>query len=140
LISAVFYRSHLTPTIQVAQYTSQIQNVRSFNMPVTNPRPLGERELALIDLYANCKLELSPQRFYSKWGVSYEQIGYICSRSPTTVRRWFARGCSYRAPSSCDLHHLALMDFLLNHYEEIPTFLLGLLCPVKREKSNQDDT
>ena len=106
---------------------------------MTNPRPLGERELALIDLYANCFPGLSPQRFYAKWGVSYEQIGYICSRNPTTVRRWFTKGRSYRAPNACDLHHLALMDCLLEHYEEIPSFLLDLLCPARRESNHSEE-
>jgi hypothetical protein len=68
---------------------------------MTNPHPLGERELALIDLYANYFPELSPQDFYAKWAVSYEQIGYICWRDPTTVRRWFAKGRSY-SPQSFD--------------------------------------
>lgn len=108
---------------------------------MTNPRPLGERELALIDLYVNYQPQLSPQRFYTKWAVSYEQIGYICSRSPTTVRRWFANGRSYRAPNACDLHHLALMDFLLEHYEEIPSQLLTQLCSWNRQErsSNQEN-
>ena len=103
---------------------------------MTNPHPLGERELALIELYANCQLKLSPQQFYAKWAVSYEQISYICSRSSTTVQRWFGKGRSYRAPNACDLHHLALMDFLLEHYEEIPAQLLDLLCPLNRRRRN----
>ena len=39
-------------------------------------------------------------------------------RSVTTVRRWFKRGANYRRPQPADLHHLALMDFLLEHYEQ----------------------
>jgi predicted nucleic acid-binding protein len=31
-----------------------------------------------------------------------------------------------------DLRHLALMDFLLEHYEEIPEQLRNLLCPPDR--------
>ena len=96
---------------------------------MTNPRPLGERERTLIELYANCRLELEPRRFYAKWDVDYQMIAKICSRSPSTVRRWFRRGHNYRAPTSCDLHHLALMDFLLEHFEEIPAALFNLLCP-----------
>ncbi len=96
---------------------------------MTHPRPIGERELGLIELYTNCQLELAPQRFYAKWNVTYQQMGRICSRSPSTVQRWFTRGCSSRSPNSCDLHHLALMDFLLEHFEQIPAELLHLLCP-----------
>ncbi|HAX77077.1 MAG TPA: hypothetical protein DCY88_14880 [Cyanobacteria bacterium UBA11372] len=52
----------------------------------------------------------------------------ICSRSPTTVQRWFKRDRNYRSPKRCDLYDLALMDFLLEHFEEIPTELFNLLC------------
>ncbi len=96
---------------------------------MTNPRRIGERELSLIELYANCQLELSPQSFYDKWNVTYQQIGRICSRSPATVQRWFSQGRNHRAPTPCDMRHLALMDFLLEHFEEIPTELFNLLCP-----------
>ena len=128
---AVFYCLDIAQAVQIITL--------AFNLIMTNPRPLGERELALINLYANCFPELSPQHFYAKWAVSYEQIGYICWRDPTTVRRWFAKGRSYRAPNTCDLHHLALMDFLLERYEEIPTFLLDLLCPARQENSDREN-
>ncbi len=93
---------------------------------------IGERELALINLYAYWELELEPRSFYNKWDVTYEQIALICSRSPNTVRRWFQIGCYYHAPSASDKRHLALMDFLLEHFEEIPSALLNHLCPQKR--------
>ena len=48
---------------------------------MTNPRPLGERELTLIHLYAYWELELEPRTFYAKWELTYEQIALICSRS-----------------------------------------------------------
>jgi hypothetical protein len=108
--------------------------------PMTNPRPIRERELTLIDLYANCKLEISPRRFYAKWDVSYQQIGKICSRSPATVQRWFGRGHNYRAPTACDMHHLALMDFLLEHFEEIPAELFDRLCPASRRTNDSHNT
>jgi hypothetical protein len=92
-------------------------------------RPLTERELALIHLYTQCRLGLSPRAFYSKWGVSYETIAAICARSPVTVRRWFKRGQEYRAPNASDRWHLALMDFLLEHFETMPPDLLQALCP-----------
>lgn len=97
---------------------------------MTHPRSLGDRDLALVNLYANCQLGLSPQRFYAKWEVSHEVIANICSRSPSTVRRWFSKGKHYRAPSADDLRHLALMDFLLEHYEEISPELFQQLCSV----------
>ncbi|HEY9901552.1 MAG TPA: hypothetical protein V6D43_03845 [Candidatus Sericytochromatia bacterium] len=55
-------------------------------------------------------------------------IAFICSRSMSTVRGWFRRGGNYRRPRQTDMRHLALMDFLLEHYEDIPPELLNLLC------------
>jgi hypothetical protein len=91
-------------------------------------RPLTDRDLQLIGIYARCCLGLSPQAFYSKWGVSHELIAAICSRSPVTVHRWFLQGQDYRAPSPSDLRHLALMDFMLEHFETMPADLMALLC------------
>jgi hypothetical protein len=48
---------------------------------MSNPHPLGERELTLINLYAYWELELEPRTFYAKWDVTYEQIALICARS-----------------------------------------------------------
>lgn len=93
-----------------------------------NPRPLTQREKNLIDLYSNCQLAMTPRQFYNKWDVNYETIAYICSRSTSTVRSWFGRGQSYRSPQPVDLRHLALMDFLLEHFEEIPEVLRTVLC------------
>ncbi|NJR60731.1 MAG: helix-turn-helix domain-containing protein [Cyanobacteria bacterium CRU_2_1] len=104
---------------------------------MARPRSLSERDLALINLYANCQLGLSPRRFYAKWEVSHEAIAQICSRSPSTVRRWFGKGKHYRAPSLDDLRHLALMDFLLEHYDEIPPDLFDRLCPVSQQVQPQ---
>ena len=98
---------------------------------MSNPRPLGERELTLINLYAYCELELEPRTFYAKWDVTYEQIALICSRSPVTVRRWFLTGSNYRPPMSCDKRHLAVMDFILEDFEEIPVELFNRLCSRK---------
>jgi len=100
-----------------------------------NPRPLKRREHALIARYSDCQLGMTPQRFYAKWEVSQESIAIICSRSMSTVRRWFKRGKSYRRPTPTDLRHLAQMDFLLEHFEHIPTDLLTSLCPPKPSNS-----
>lgn len=93
------------------------------------PRPLNERELRLIDLYANCQLGISPRQFNAKWDVSYEQMAEICDRSISTVSRWFSRGRNHQPPERADKRHLALMDFLLENYEEIPPQLANQLCP-----------
>ncbi len=95
---------------------------------LSHPRPLNERERTLIFLYSYCQLGMTPQQFYSKWDVTYEDIALICCRSHAVVRRWFQRGCTYRPPHTNDLRHLALMDFMLEHFEEIPKPLFDMLC------------
>lgn len=92
------------------------------------PRPLTPREQSLITLYSYCQLGMTPQQFYAKWQVSQETIAIVCSRSVSTVRRWFRKGRSYRRPTAIDLRHLALMDFLLDHFEQIPPALRDALC------------
>ncbi|MBW4548782.1 MAG: helix-turn-helix domain-containing protein [Symplocastrum torsivum CPER-KK1] len=97
-----------------------------------SPRPLGEPEQNLLRLYTHCQLGMTPQKFYSKWDVSQEQIASICDRSILTVRSWFGRGQNSRSPLPIDLRHLALMDFLLEHWEDIPESLRNQLCPPER--------
>ncbi|GET42478.1 helix-turn-helix domain-containing protein [Microseira wollei] len=92
------------------------------------PLPLTARQQTLIDFYGYCTLGMTPQQFYAKWQVTHEDMAFICSRSTSTVRRWFKRGVNYRRPKSTDLRHLALMDFLLEQYQDIPPELLNLLC------------
>jgi hypothetical protein len=96
------------------------------------PRHLTEREQTLIDLYGYCQLGMTPQQFYAKWQVNHEAIADKGDRSISTVRRWFRRGKNYRRPQPSDLRHLALMDFLLEHYQDIPEQLLNALCSPKR--------
>lgn len=100
----------------------------------TPPRTLTQREQDLIELYSNCQLGMTPRQFYHKWDVNYEQIASICSRSTATVQRWFSSGHNYRRPQPIDLRHLALMDFLLEHFEEIPQVIRNLLCPYHQEQ------
>jgi hypothetical protein len=97
----------------------------------TIPRPLTERERTIIALYCTCKFGMTPQQFYTKWAVTKVEVASICFRSLSTVDRWFTQGRSYRPPTINDLRHLALMDFLLEHIEEIPQALLDVLCPPK---------
>ncbi len=97
------------------------------------PRLLTPREQQLIELYSYCQLGMTPQQFYAKWSVSQEAMAAICSRSVSTVRRWFRRGRSYRRPTAVDLRHLALMDFMLEHFEQIPEDLRRALCLKRQE-------
>ncbi|MEC4893461.1 MAG: helix-turn-helix domain-containing protein [Oscillatoria sp. PMC 1051.18] len=95
---------------------------------MNKPRSLQARELHLISLYSHCQLGMTPQQFYRKWNVTYEQMAEICQRSYSTVKGWFKRGRYYRRPTTNDLRHLAMMDFLLEHYEEIPVPLWKKIC------------
>ncbi len=96
---------------------------------LTHPRPITQRERTLIELYSHCQLEMTPQQFYAKWQVTHSELACICDRSDLTVQRWFSQGHTSRNPQPTDLRHLALMDFLLEHFEEIPEALFDLLCP-----------
>ncbi len=96
------------------------------------PRPITAREQRLIELYAYCPLSMTPEQFYGKWDVKQETIAVICSRSVSTVRCWFTKGRSHRPPQPHDLRHLALMDFLLEQFETIPSEVLQHLCSGER--------
>jgi hypothetical protein len=98
-----------------------------------NPRPLTSHEQRLIEKYSYCQLGMTPQAFYAKWQVSQEDIAAICDRSVSTVRGWFRRGRSYRRPNAVDLRHLALMDFLFDHFDQIPDDLKRALCANEQE-------
>ena len=95
-----------------------------------SPRPLGERELELIHLYANCQLRMSPRAFEAKWAVTRKQMAAICQCSLATVQRWFERGANFSPPTPYHLRYLALADLFIEHFEEIPDQLKALLCPV----------
>ena len=96
------------------------------------PRQIGERELRLIALYSRCKLGMTPHKFYGKWDVTYEQMAEICGRSISTVKGWFKKDRHYRRPTAADLRNLALMDFLLEHFEEIGDRLWNLICQTEQ--------
>ncbi|MGB7444470.1 MAG: hypothetical protein WA919_25680 [Coleofasciculaceae cyanobacterium] len=130
----------LTPGFSRSAYPTQTKTTltKSVHTPPGNyqsgnsnddlPRSLAQREEYLISLYSHCKLGMTPRQFYQKWDVTYEMISHICCRSLSTVRRWFRKGNNYRRPMPNDLRHLALMDFLLEHFEEIPEKIFNLLC------------
>jgi hypothetical protein len=98
-------------------------------MPKNQPHPIREQEQKLIQLYCDCPHPITPQQFYAKWDVKQVMIADICSRSLSTVQCWFATGKRYRRPRTGDLRHLAVMDFLLEHYDKFPEPLKNLLCP-----------
>jgi hypothetical protein len=93
-----------------------------------SPRPIGERELRLIELFANCRPEMTPQQFYAKWAVTYATMAQLCRCDINTVNRWFRRGHNYRPPRDYHKWYLALADILLESYEDIPETLILRLC------------
>jgi len=95
---------------------------------MSQKRPLSKRERKLIEFYSDCQLGMTPENFRDKWGVTHQQIAQICNRSVPNVGFWFSLGMNRRTPTHDDLRHLALMDFLLEHFEEIPSELRDLLC------------
>ncbi|MGB3788437.1 MAG: hypothetical protein WA949_10535 [Phormidesmis sp.] len=98
-----------------------------------SPRSLTPEDQYLVNRYSYCRLGMTPQAFYAKWQVSHEELAAICSRSVSTVRCWFRKGSSYRRPSQTDLRHLAIMDFLLDHFDQIPEALKETLCSSSEE-------
>jgi hypothetical protein len=96
---------------------------------MNKPRPIGERELKLIELFSNCCLEMSPMQFYSKWGVTHATMAQLCRCDAVTVSRWFQRGRNFQAPKHYHKWYLALADLVLESYEDIPEKLLNRLCP-----------
>lgn len=69
---------------------------------------------------------MTPQEFYSRWAVTYDDVALICRKANSTVSKWFSLR-SDRSASFNDKYHLALANFLLEHYEEIPEPLRGVL-------------
>lgn len=98
-------------------------------------RNLGSRERTLLNLYSNCQLGITPAAFYAKWNVTHAQMARICGCSESTVNRWFQQGRGNQPPEPIYLRRLAEMDFLWNHYEQIPLELRQQLC-----RSNRDQT
>ncbi|AOY78721.1 helix-turn-helix domain-containing protein [Moorena producens JHB] len=103
---------------------------------------LTQAKQELIKQYSSCQLGMTPKEFYSKWPVTHSMMAMICSRSVATVGRWFSRGGNYLRPQPSDLRHLAVMDFLLEHFEEIPVRvawplaleLRNMLCPPNHDQ------
>ena len=44
-------------------------------------KTLGNREIALLNLYSNCQLSMDVFEFYQKWNVTQKQIAHICGCS-----------------------------------------------------------
>ncbi|MBD3886867.1 helix-turn-helix domain-containing protein [Phormidium tenue FACHB-886] len=97
-------------------------------------RPLGRFELELYRRFANCQFGMSPQAFRRKYQVSNLQIARISRVSQATVERWFSQGSHHSRPSRTQIFLLGLMDFLWEHYDEIPQDLQDIVCPPDRSE------
>lgn len=94
---------------------------------MTSNRPLGPRELALLNLYSSCQLSMDVFEFYSKWNVTQRQIATICGCSLATVERWFSS--QRQVPESIYTRRLAEMDLIWELWEQIPSPIRARLCP-----------
>ena len=94
---------------------------------MTGDRPLGTRELALLNLYSNCRLSMDVFEFYRKWNVTQRQIATICGCSLATVERWF--GSQRLVPEPIHTRRLAEIDLIWELWEQIPAELRERLCP-----------
>lgn len=99
-------------------------------------RNLGSREYTLLNLYSSCQLGIAPADFYAKWNVTHAQMAQICGCSESTVDRWFQRGRSGLSPEPIYLRRLAEIDFLWEHYEQIPAELWQRLCRDDRDQTS----
>ena len=91
---------------------------------MNSPRRLGERELQLIERLANCQLAMTPREFETKWDVTRLQMAALCGCSLGNVKRWFRTERDYTAPNHYHLRYLAIANFILEYFEEIPPELV----------------
>lgn len=94
---------------------------------MTSDRRLGARELALLNLYSNCRLSMDVFEFYRKWNVTQRQIATICGCSLATVERWFSS--QPQIPQPIYTRRLAEMDLIWEIWEQIPAEFRERLCP-----------
>ena len=96
---------------------------------MSNPQPLGQSELELIEHLSQSQLGISARTFLTKWDMTYEQVAAICHCTIGTVTRWFARGENYRRPGAYPCLKLKLADLLLENYQDIPEEWLQSIFP-----------
>lgn len=89
-------------------------------------KTLGNREIALLNLYSNCQLSMDVFEFYQKWNVTQKQIAHICGCSLSTVERWF--GSQRRTPEAVYTRRLAEMDLIWELWSELPSNIREQLC------------
>lgn len=98
-------------------------------------KELGTRERTLLNFYTNCQFGITPAQFYAKWNVTHVLMARICGCSESTVDRWFQQGKGVRLPEPIYLRRLAEIDFLWEHYEQIPSDLRRQVCGGDRHQT-----
>ncbi len=101
------------------------------------PRELGVREREILAAYLNCQHQflISPRDFYTKWAVPQKTLAPICLCSQVTVARWFATGKNFREAELVYQQRLAQVDFLWEHFDELPKKWRRLFCrPPQRQQ------
>ena len=93
---------------------------------MNNRKTLGNKEIALLNLYSNCQLSMDVFEFYQKWNVTQKQIAHICGCSLSTVERWF--GSQRRTPEAVYTRRLAEMDLIWELWSELPKNIREQLC------------
>jgi hypothetical protein len=96
---------------------------------MNTPRRLGQREIELIQKFANCQLAMHPRDFEAKWDVTRMQMATLCGCSLGNVKRWFRNDQEYTAPNRYHLRYLALADLFLSQFDTLPPELQQILCP-----------
>jgi hypothetical protein len=96
---------------------------------MNTPRRLGQREIELIQRFANCQLAMNPRDFEAKWDVTRMQMATLCGCSLGNVKRWFRNDLEYTAPNRYHLRYLALADLFLSQFDTLPPELQQILCP-----------
>jgi hypothetical protein len=62
------------------------------------------------------KVEMDPEEFKAKTGLTYEKIAEICDRDIAHVAKWFCQGKSHRECSP--IHKRFLYSAYVNRYYE----------------------
>ncbi|PSB14102.1 hypothetical protein C7B61_10855 [filamentous cyanobacterium CCP1] len=99
--------------------------------PPPHPRPLGEAERVLFQLYINCQLSLvHPRRLYQEYDLTYDQLALIAGCSLPTMERWMSQNREPRSYKAIYLRRLGEFYFLIRYYHQIPREVFESICPL----------
>lgn len=84
-----------------------------------SPRPLTQRQLGLLQRFAQSSLQMTPHEFLLKWDVNQRQLALITGRSLSAVKKWFQQGGNFRSAGKYSCLRLGLADWLLQTSPQI---------------------